>query len=168
MEKHDLGERMLRAIRRVMLKTSQYSRSLARHSGLTLPQLLCLRAIQELAQERDEVTAAAVAYRVGLAAPTVSRILERMERGELIERIRNSPDRRRVLIHLTATGEQRLAGVPTPLQGEFVDRVAALDEVSRRRVVETLEQVVELMELSATDIEPILDPEYETRDPPAS
>ena len=165
MKKRDLGERMLRAIRRVMLKTSQYSRSLAQLSGLTLPQLLCLRAIEELSHEHDEVTAVAVAYRVGLAAPTVSRILERMERGQLIERSRSSPDRRRVLIRLTPTGEQRLAGIPTPLQGDFVDRVAALDEDSRKRIIETLEQVVELMDSEELNTEPMIDPEYDTRVP---
>lgn len=164
MEETDLIERMLRAIRRVILKTSQYSRSLARNSGLTLPQLLCLRAIRDLSQEKDEVTAAQVSSRVGLAAPTVSRILERMERGKLIERIRNSPDRRRVLIHLTETGKQKLAGIPTPLQEQFVNRLMSLQENELRGLVASLEQVVELMEAADLDAEPVISAEYEPRE----
>lgn len=165
MEQQDLVDRMLRAIRRVILKTSRYSRNLARSSGLTIPQLLCLRAIRDLAQEHDEVTAARVSARVGLAAPTVSRILERMERAGLIERVRNSPDRRRVLIHLTPTGQQRLAGIPTPLQEQFVNRVAALGQEDQRRLVASLEQVVELMEAADLDAEPMIDAEFEARGP---
>ncbi|MEW4565618.1 MarR family transcriptional regulator [Bremerella sp. JC770] len=164
MEETDLVERMLRAIRRVILKTSQYSRSLARNSGLTLPQLLCLRAIRDLSQEKDEVTAAQVSNRVGLAAPTVSRILERMERGHLIERLRNSPDRRRVLIHLTETGKAKLAGIPTPLQEQFVNRLTSLHENELRGLVASLEQVVELMEAADLDAEPVISAEYEPRE----
>lgn len=164
MEEQDLVERMLRAIRRVILKTSEYSRSLSRHSGLTLPQLLCLRAIRDLSSERDEVTAAHVSSRVGLAAPTISRILERMERAQLIERLRNSADRRRVLIHLTETGKQRLAGIPTPLQEQFVARVTSLAEDEQRNLVASLEQVVELMEAADLDAEPVISAEYEARE----
>lgn len=164
MENQDLVERMLRAIRRVILKTSHYSRSLSRSSGLTLPQLLCLRAIRDLSQEQDEVTAAQVSSRVGLAAPTVSRILERMERGHLIERQRNSPDRRRVLIHLTETGKQRLAGIPTPLQEQFVDRVTSLPQDEQWNLVASLEKVVELMEAADLDAEPVISAEYEARE----
>lgn len=164
MEETDLVERMLRAIRRVILKTSHYSRSLAKNSGLTLPQLLCLRAIRDLAQEQKEVTAAQVSCRVGLAAPTVSRILERMERGQLIERIRNSPDRRRVLIHLTETGTQKLDGIPTPLQEQFVTRLLSLQEGEVRGLVTSLEQVVELMEAADLDAEPVISAEYEPRE----
>lgn len=164
MEKQDLVERMLRAIRRIILKTSHYSRSLSRHSGLTLPQLLCLRAIRDLSQEKDEVTAAQVSSRVGLAAPTVSRILERMERAQLIERIRNSPDRRRVLIHLTETGKQRLDGIPTPLQEQFVDRVTSLAQEEQWNLLASLEQVVELMEAADLDAEPVISAEFESRE----
>ncbi|MBI1249175.1 MarR family transcriptional regulator [bacterium] len=164
MEENDLVERMLRAIRRVILKTSHYSRSLARNSGLTLPQLLCLRAIRDLALERDEVTAALVSSRVGLAAATVSRILERMERAQLIERVRNSTDRRRVLIHLTETGKQRLAGIPTPLQEQFVSRVTSLGEEQQRQLVDSLEQVVDLMEAADLAAEPVIAAELEPRD----
>lgn len=164
MEEPDLVERMLRAIRRVILKTSQYSRSLARNSGLTLPQLLCLRAIRDLAEESEEVTAAQVSNRVGLAAPTVSRILERMERGQFIERVRNSPDRRRVLIHLTETGKQKLAGIPTPLQEQFVKRLTSLQENELRGLVASLEQVVELMEAADLDAEPVISAEFEHRE----
>jgi len=164
MDEHDLVERMLRSIRRVILKTSQYSRSLARSSGLTLPQLLCLRAINDLSREKDEVTAAQVSGRVGLAAPTVSRILERMERSKLIERIRNSPDRRRVLIHLTEKGKQKLIGIPTPLQEQFVNRLTSLQEDELRGLVMSLEKVVELMEAADLDAEPVISAEYEPRE----
>jgi len=137
---------MLRAIRRMMLISSQYSRKLSRESGLTIPQLLCLRAIREVATEKSEVTAAQVAQRVGLAAATVSRILDRMERGNLIQRNRTSPDRRRLPIVLTEFGKQRLDNVAMPLQDKFVDRVAAMPPEEREGLLSALEKVVDMME----------------------
>ncbi len=56
----DVAYDTLRSIRRILRKTSQHSRQIARQSGLSVSQLLCLKAIDE-AEAGGEVTAAMIA-----------------------------------------------------------------------------------------------------------
>ncbi|HSG70094.1 MAG TPA: hypothetical protein VLA12_06745, partial [Planctomycetaceae bacterium] len=44
---------ILRSIRRILRKTSQHSRQLTRQSGLSVTQLLCLKAISEAGDEPE-------------------------------------------------------------------------------------------------------------------
>lgn len=167
MDEYPQVDRVLRAIRRILRKTSEYSRTLTRDAGLTIPQLLCLKAIGELSQESGEITGVQVARAVSLSAATVSRILDRMERGNLIVRERRSADRRLVCISLTPLGKQRLESLPPPLQEQFVQRLAALSLEDQRTMLEGLEMVVDLMEAGSMDAAPLIyAEEAETRDRP--
>jgi DNA-binding MarR family transcriptional regulator len=153
----DISEQVLRSIRRIIRRTSEHSRQVARETGLTIPQALCLRAIAELNGE-GEATVAKVSDAVQLASATVSRILDRMEEAELIVRERRSKDRRKVCLTLTDAGAQRLRDLPPPLQGQFVERLVCLPEAEQRELLLALEKVVELMGAAELDAAPVLDP----------
>ncbi|MEX1042892.1 MAG: MarR family transcriptional regulator [Pirellulaceae bacterium] len=166
MDDYPQSDRVLRAIRRILRKTSEYSRELARDAGLTIPQLLCLKAIGELSRESNEITGVQVARAVNLTPATVSRILDRMERSNLIVRERRSLDRRLVCISLTPIGQQRLERLPPPLQEQFVQRLAALSLEDQRTLLKGLEMVVDLMEAGSIDAAPVIfADETEPRDP---
>lgn len=154
----DLTERILRALRRILRKTSEHSRQLFRDTGLTVPQALCLRAIGDATPEH-EATVVQVSRAVQLAPATVSRILDRMEAAGLIRRQRSSQDRRKVGLVLTDLGQNRLLNLPAPLQERFVARLLALDPNRQQQLLNALEQVVELMEASGLAAAPVLEPE---------
>lgn len=160
MTKTDLADAALRAIRRIMRKTSEHSRQLSRQSGLTMPQLLCLRFIGD-AKPDGEVTVALVSQGVQLAPATVSRILDRLEDAGLIVRERRSQDRRKVCLSLTELGRQQVDKLPTPLQEQFVERLHVLPPDEQQRLLGALEKVVELMEASQLDAPPVLEPDME-------
>lgn len=152
----ELGYRALRSIRRIIRQVSTHSRALSQQSGLTVPQLLCMRAIADL--PAGSVTVAAVAETVDLSRSTVSTIAERLVRAGLVDRVRSERDRRRVELSLTEEGARRLEAMPRPLQDRFLARLAALDAAEQERVLSTLEQVVGLMEAEALDAAPMLAP----------
>lgn len=152
----ELGYRALRSIRRIIRQVSTHSRQLAQQSGLTVPQLLCMRAIADL--PAGEVTVAAVAETVDLSRSTVSTITERLVRAGLVDRARSSRDRRRVELSLTAEGRGRLAAMPRPLQDRFLARLGALDAEEQEAILATLERVVGLMEAEELDAAPMLVP----------
>jgi DNA-binding MarR family transcriptional regulator len=159
--KTDVADEVLRAIRRILRKTSEHSRHLLRVAGLTVPQLLCLRAIAE-AKASAEVTVGTVSHAVQLAPATVSRILDRLEDAGLVVRERGSQDRRKVFLSLTDLGRQQIDQLPTPLQEQFVNRVLALAPQKQKQLLGSLREVVEMMEATDMDAAPVLEPGVET------
>ena len=63
--------------------------------GLSVPQLLCLKAVGRLEEAVHEVTLTLASREVKLAPSTVSRILDRLVRAELLLRERGRSERRR-------------------------------------------------------------------------
>jgi len=153
----EIADAALRAIRRILRRTSEYSRQLARQSGLTVAQVLCLRFIAD-AKADDEVTVAVVSQAVQLAPATVSRILDRLEDAGLVLRERRSQDRRKVCLSLTSLGRQQIDKLPPPLQEQFVTRLRSLAFEEQRQLLGSLEKVVEMMEAKDLDAAPVLDP----------
>lgn len=151
-----IAEDVLRAIRRILQKTSEHSRQLARQAGLTVPQTLCLRFLAE-ADRDEEVTVARISQAVQLAPATVSRLLDRLEDAGLVIRERRSRDRRKVCLSLTELGRQQISKLPPPLQEQFVSRLLDLHPDEQQQLLRSLVKVVEMMEASDLDVVPVLD-----------
>ena len=147
----DVADEVLRSLRTVVRSLSNHSRHLAKDVGLTVPQMMCLRAAADLG--RDGATVAAVAEEVELSAPTVSRILDRLERHDLIERHRARSDRRKVFIHVTAEGREILGDGPQALHQQFVERLADLGDEERETMLASLRLVATLMEIDEPPVE---------------
>lgn len=157
----DDADAILRSIRRIVKRVSEHSRNLSRDVGLTVPQLLCLRVIGELDERETEVTVALVAARVQLGAPTVSRIVDRLERAGLVVRERRAADRRKVCLSLTPGGVERFQALPKPLQDRFVQRFAELSSARRAELLGALQEVITLMEAEDLVAAPVLSPGVE-------
>lgn len=155
-----VGFQILRAIRRIIRRTSTHSRSVSRHNGVSVPQMLCLKAIAELSANSG-ATVALVADRVQLSAPTASRILDRLERAGYVERQRATTDRRKVVVTLTQRGGERVKDLPQPLHEQFLNRLHALNAGDQLELLRSLERIVELMDAKDIDASPVLTPELE-------
>lgn len=149
---------ILRAIRRIIRRTSAYSRSVSRSGGISVPQTLCLKAIA-VESESTEVSVAIVAQSVQLSVATVSRILDQLESAGLIRRERRVHDRRKVFLVLTEEGRQRLTDLPTPLHELFLKRLRAVEPEEQLQLLTALERIVELMDAGGIDASPVLTPE---------
>jgi DNA-binding MarR family transcriptional regulator len=115
---------------------------------MTVPQLVCLR---QLAQN-DQLTTGQLARRVFLSQATVTGILDRLERKELVNRERSQKDRRRVLISLTQAGERLIEEMPRPLQERFSQSLTSMSGKERVQLDKTLKRLVKMMESPPTDI----------------
>lgn len=158
MERDFVAHEILRAIRQLVRRISEHSRYLSREVGLTVPQLMCLKAIGELEDNEAGVTVAMVSDRVQLSAATVSRIIDRLERAGLVTRERSAADRRRVSLALTAAGLERYQTLPIPLQETFLQRLDQLPEPELDQLRTALQRISELMEASKLDAAPMLVP----------
>ena len=150
---------ILRSIRRILHKVSQHSRALAQEAGLTVPQVLCLKAIDELSHE-GETTVGNISQFVRLSPATVSRILDRLERSKYVLRERKSADRRKVTLLLTESGQERLEAIPMPLQEKFLSRLNELEADGRGNIQDALDQLVRMMEAEELPADPLLGEDF--------
>lgn len=157
-----IGFEILRSIRRIIRRVSQYSRDLSHEADLTVPQLICLKAIAE--SDVEQITVGMVSEKVSLAPATVSRIIERLVRKGLVDRRRWETDRRKVYLQLTPAGAERFATLPTPLDERFLERLRELPEQERRALFAALERIVALMDAESVDAAPILVGGLDVRD----
>ncbi|MGM0574284.1 MAG: MarR family winged helix-turn-helix transcriptional regulator [Myxococcota bacterium] len=148
---------ILRGIRRILRRVSQHSRAVAREARLTVPQLMCLKAIGE-APEAEEMHPSLLSRRVHLSPATITGIADRLETAGLVVRERRLRDRRKVCLSLTEAGRRRLDALPPPLQERFVGRLRALPDQERLHLLTALDRIAELMEASDLDASPILAP----------
>jgi DNA-binding MarR family transcriptional regulator len=160
-----VGDEILRALRRILRRVTLHSRQMLRDTGLSLPQVLALRAIGEM--QGGHATQVALSRTLQLTQPTVTGILDRLERAGLVRRERSTSDRRKIGISLTDTGRARLSSLPTPLQEQFMLRLMQLSVEERTTLLQSLNRVVALMEAEAIDAAPILLPDADVKPAPA-
>ena len=148
----DLPDQVLVSLRRIIRATDLHSRKLGKKTGLTTPQLVIIRTIGEL---RDP-TVSDIAKAVSLSLATVTTILNRLETQQLVHRERSKVDRRRVIVTLTESGEQKRIDAPKPLQDSFVDRFGRLETWEQHQIVAALERVATMMDAEELDAAPLL------------
>jgi DNA-binding MarR family transcriptional regulator len=143
---------VMAALRRIIRAIDLHSRSLVHRFGLTGPQLVVLKELVDTSPCSVSELAAAV----NLSQATVTGILDRLERKSMVVRVRDSKDRRRVLVSPTPVAQEVLAGAPPLLQEHFTERFAKLPDWQQTQILSSLQRIVALME--ATDVEagPIL------------
>lgn len=134
--------RLLTAIRRVVHVVDSHSKRVERTVGLTLPQLVVLAAIRLL----GEVTTGRLSKAVSLSQATVTTVLDKLETKEMVERYRNTVDRRVVHARLSAYGREVLAAAPPLFAEPFAARFARLPEARRRELVDALEELAAMMD----------------------
>jgi DNA-binding MarR family transcriptional regulator len=101
-----------------------FSEDAALAAGLSAQQHQALLAIKAV-QSKKPVTAGMLAERLGIRHHSAVGLIDRLEEKTLIERQRNSEDRRQVLILLTPKAERLLARLSAAHQREL-KRVAPL------------------------------------------
>jgi len=148
----DLNHEVLVSLRRIIRATDLHSRRLGRDTGLTTPQLVVLRTINEHGNQ----TVSEIGRSVSLSQATVTSILNRLEANNLVKRKRSREDKRRVNVQLTARGKHLLAGAPEPLQDDFVVRFSSLASWEQHQIVASLARVAAMMDAEQLDAAPLL------------
>jgi DNA-binding MarR family transcriptional regulator len=148
----DVEEHIVAAIRRIMRAVDLYSRYLETAYGLTGPQLATLREAARL----HGASASVLARAVNLSQPTLTGILDRLERRGLVTRSRSGTDRRSVVITATNAGHAMLATAPPLLQDHFRQELAKLQEWEQTAMLATLQRVAAMMDAKVHEAAPAL------------
>ena len=153
MSTSDKIEEVLVSLRRVIRATDLHSKKLVKTASVTGPQLLLLQIVHA----KGDMTISELARDMSLSQATVTTILDRLQKRELIERIRSETDKRKVYPRLTDHGRKILASAPTALQDNFVERFRELDEWEQSMIIAALQRVAEMMDAKDIDASPFLD-----------
>ena len=144
--------KVFKAIRRIVRAIDLRSRQVSRAVGLTIPQIVVLQAIRDLGQ----VTTKALSEQADLSSATVVTILDKLEEKGLITRYRSDTDRRVVHTRLTDKGLSILAEVPSLLHVDFQEKFASCSPEKQKLLVETIEEIAEMLNAHKLDVAPIL------------
>jgi DNA-binding MarR family transcriptional regulator len=137
-----LETRITEALRRIVRASDMTSRAIFKEHRLSGPQLAILQ--QVAASESATVSSLAKAVHVG--APTVTGILDRLERDGLIRRVRDVADRRQVIATATESGRQVLGRRPSLLNEHFRGELQRLEEWERTLLLSMLQRAARMME----------------------
>lgn len=146
-------EALLVALRRVIRATDLHSKHLAKTTGLTAPQILIMQAVRN----HVDVTVGALASEVSLSQATVTSILDRLEKKQLVFRQRSETDKRKVFVRLTENGGDVLKTAPIPLQHQLASHFQTLEEWEQLMIVSSLQRVAIMIGAEDIDASPVLD-----------
>jgi len=144
---------VLMALRRVIRATDLHSKHLAKTTGLTAPKMLLLQTIRD----KGQVTIGELANEISLSQATVTTILDRLEKRELVYRERSKEDKRKAHAYLTDQAVEVLKESPVPLQEHFTHQFGNLQEWEQTMIISSLQRVAEMMDAQHIDASPVLD-----------
>jgi len=147
------SETALIALRRILRATELNARALARQSGLTTSQLIILQIIGRM----NHAVPSAIAREASLTQATVTSLIDKLELHGMVERRRDTEDRRRVLIELTDAGKRALSDAPDLLQDRFEARFSKLADWEQSSLIAALERIAYILDAESIDAAPVLD-----------
>lgn len=150
MEKH---QELLIALRKVIRAIGLHSKQLNKTSGLTSPQLLIMLEIDKA----SGINSSQIAKNITLSPATITNILDRLENKELVLRIRDTEDKRKVGLYLTERGKAILLNAPQALQEHFIDNYSNLAQWEQSQMLSSIERLAEMMNANEIDAAPLLE-----------
>lgn len=149
---HSIDE-VLVALRRVIRATDLHSKYLSKTTGLTAPQILLLQTLRN----QDRKTIGEIANEMSLSQATVTTILDRLEKRDLVFRERSTEDKRKVHACLTDKALETLKTAPMPLQEQFAKQFNDLQDWEQTMIISSLQRVAQMMDAQHIDAAPVLD-----------
>ena len=149
----DRVDTSLIALRRILRATGQFSRKLAQSVGLTAAQFRVLQIVAET----GHCTATEISQRMRISQATVTSLVDKLVRQEMVVRERSQTDRRQTNIVATGKGRQAIADAPDPLQQRFVREFSAMEDWEQAALIASLERVASMLDAEDIDAAPVLD-----------
>jgi DNA-binding MarR family transcriptional regulator len=140
-EEESILDRVAEGLFRMMLEHHQ------RHlveMELTLPQAQALRLLRE-----SPLATSKLAASIGISAPAVSQLTDRLVRKRLIERQSKDTDRRSVILSLTVKGAQVVDGIRARRNQVFREVLSRLSDEDSRQAIAALSKIASVLEAGA-------------------
>ncbi|MEQ1830186.1 MAG: MarR family transcriptional regulator [Pirellula sp.] len=117
--------------------------------SITAQQYNVLRLLE--AASPEAMPTLAISNRLISRAPDITRMLDKLESRELVERLRSTEDRRAVLVKLTAKGKRLLREAADPLKNTHLRQLGHLSSAELRQLCELLRKARHVHEPEQSD-----------------
>lgn len=135
-------ELIIRDLLRKLRKTYQmaFTREVGEF-GLTMPQVMVLKQVMDEPKTIGQITKA-----LDLSYSTISGIIDRLEREEFVERVRDVEDRRVIWIRKTDNIEQTMEKIPFFTEEYYRQMLSGLSQEELDMIIRSFTLVIEKIE----------------------
>jgi DNA-binding MarR family transcriptional regulator len=136
-------------IRKLMHGAELYTKELNKEYSITSAQLNCLLALYE----NGPLPPSQIARHIMVNSSTVTGVIDRLEQKKLVQRQRNSPDRRIINIQLTSDGKKMAEVAPPPIQQRVVDGLQQLSPNELNQIIRSLSKLTRMLDLQDLEVQ---------------
>jgi len=136
-----------RLVRAVYLDTSKMSRQY----GITGSQSMVLRVLIH----NGPLSSADLSRRLYVTPSNITGVIDRLEKKDLVERIKKASDRRVSLITLTEAGIEKSKSLPDPVEQRFISELADLEPEHVQLLGVAMRQILNLMDTKGIEEAPL-------------
>lgn len=141
-ENERLIEDVVNTIRKFMRTIYNDTSQMSRKYGLTGPQSSVLRALVK----HGPLSSATLSRQLYVTPSNITGIIDRLEKKELVERVKTVGDRRVALITLTDKGSGVSKTLPDPIETKLISELADLEPEYIRILALVLNQILGLVD----------------------
>jgi len=149
-------------IRKIVRSVDIESKKIQKEYGVSIPQVLCLSFLHE--SPNYQATQGEIRQFLNLNSSTVSGIINRLEKKGFLARLPKSGDKRVVNIALTSAGDKLFGTIPSLLHEQLSEKLQKLDQQKLDKVEESLETLVQLLEIEQVEASPLITLESDLED----
>ena len=139
------------AIRRLIRAVSIDSVKMSRQFSLTAPQSGVLRSLAR----SGPVSSADLSRELCVTPSNITGIIDRLEKKGLVQRNRDSGDRRVTLIQLSEAGEQLSSSLPDPIESRLIAGLAELPPKEVKKLDKALERIIDILDAKEVEDAPL-------------
>lgn len=146
------SKEVLISLRKIIQAIDLHSKNLSKQYGLTGPQLIILQEISS----NSQISITELGRAISLSQGTVTDIISRLEKKELVCKKKSETDKRRIELYITDKCKTLLEKAPPPLQETFIEQFSQLKDWEQMMILSSLHRLVEMMEAKKIDASPLL------------
>lgn len=140
-------------IRKIVRALNLESRRILKEFGISIPQMLCLQYLSECVDYK--ATHKNVAEYLKLNSSTVTGIISRLEKKNLVARLPKSGDKRVTFISLTSIGFNLLEKSPGLMHQMLAKKLPQLPVDVLLQIDTSLKVLIDCLDISETDASPL-------------
>lgn len=137
------------SIRRLIQARELYKKELNKKYQISESQFNCLLTIYKY----GPLPPSQIAKHMLVKSSTVTGVVDRLEQKGLVERMRNSPDRRVIMIQLTPAGREVAKRAPPLIQQKILDGLSILSEEEISLIAHALRTLTSMLDIQDLDVE---------------
>ena len=131
------------SIRRLMQAGEHYTKELNKIYNVSAAQINCLLALHE----NGPLPPSQIAKHVMVNSSTITGIIDRLEKKDLVKRLRISKDRRVITVELTKNGKILAENAPPPIQQKIIDGLNQLSPSEIEQISLTLKRLTDMLDV---------------------